>query len=76
MNQLHARDLIDTIMLAKHVIVKLKYRQNPERLPTERLLIATVAMDAEKVTRVRALTGQPINILAELTQKFKSIVGF
>ena len=47
-----------------------------ERLPTERLLIATVAMDAEKVARVSALTGQPINILAELTQKFKSLVGF
>ena len=48
MNQLHARDLIDTIMLAKHVIVKLKYRHNPERIPTERLFIATVALDAEK----------------------------
>ena len=46
MNQLHARDLIDTIMLANIVIVKLKYRQNPEMLPTDRLLIATVAMDA------------------------------
>ena len=76
MNQLHARDLIDIIMLAKHVLVKLKYRHNPERLPTERLLIATVALDAEKITRVRALTGQPINILAEMTKKFKSIVGF
>ena len=76
MNHLHARDLIDTIMLAKHVIVKLKYRQNPERLPTERLLIATVALDAEKVARVRAHNGQPINILAELIQKFKTFLGF
>ena len=75
-NQLHARDLTDTIMLAKHVLVKLKYRHNPERLPTERLLIATVVLDIEKIIRVRALIGQPINMLAEINQTFKSIVGF
>ena len=28
MNHLHARDLTDIIMIAKHVIVKLKYREN------------------------------------------------
>ena len=75
-NHLHARDLIDTIMIAKRAIVKLKYRQNQERLPSERLLVETVALDAEKVARVRAHNGQPINILAKLIQKFKTFVRF
>ena len=54
MNHLHAKDFTDIIMIAKHAIVKIKYRENQERLPTERFLIATVALDAEKVSRIRA----------------------
>ena len=76
MNHLHARDLTDIIMIAKHAIVKLKYRENQERLPTERLLIATVALDAEKVSRIRAHSDKPIKILAEVVQKLKQLVGF
>ena len=76
LSQLYARDLIDIIMLGKHAIIKLKYRQNHERPLNERLLIATVSIDADKITSIRTRAGQPLNIFDVLVQKLKTLVGF
>ena len=76
LSQLHSRDLIDIIMLGKHAIIKLKYRQNQERSLNERLLIATVSIDADKIIAIRTRAGQPLNIFDVLVQKLKTLVGF
>ena len=71
-----ARDLVDLIMTGKHVIVKLKYRQNSERPVTARLLKAMVAIDAEKMTKIRTHVGQQMNNLWNMIEKLKADVGF
>ena len=49
----HQYDIIDTIMVIKHALYRLKFRENMANLPSLRLITIIAAMDLEKATTVR-----------------------
>ena len=69
-------DCIDAIMIAKHAIYRLKFRQNTNRLPTIKLLLVTVALDMERAVTVRNYMCKDSQLLADITDKLKTKAGF
>ena len=70
------RDVIDVIMLSKHAIYRLKFRDNLIRLPSIRLLSITIALDLEKVIKVRSHFNENSQFLTLITNKLKQLVKF
>jgi hypothetical protein len=66
-------DIIDIIMLVKHVLYRLKFRTNLQLLPTTRLVIITAAMDLEKAISVRSYLNKGAVMFLD---KLKTRVGF
>jgi hypothetical protein len=70
------KDIIDIIMLVKHVLYRLKFRTNLQLLPTTRLVTITAAMDLEKAISVRSYLNKDAVMMAIFLDKLKTRVGF
>ena len=66
------KDVRDVIMLAKHAIYRLKFRDNLTRLPTIRLLTIIIALDLEKTIRVRSHFNENSQFLSLVANKLKN----
>ena len=70
------RDVVDIIMVVKHVLYRLKFRDDLNRLPSPRLVLTISAMEIDKALMVRSYLGKPTNLLSTFMQMIKSHVGF
>ena len=69
-------DIIDIVMVVKHAIYRLKFRENIDAMPSIRLLMVIVTMDLEKAVTVRNYMNKDSFLLAEVTDKIKLRAGF
>ena len=70
------RDVVDIIMVVKHVLYRLKFRDDLNRIPSTRLVLTISAMEVDKALMVRSYLGKPTNLLSTFMQMIKSHVGF
>ena len=70
------RDVVDIIMVVKHVLYRLKFRDDLNRIPSTRLVLTMSAMEVDKALMVRSYLGKPTNLLSTFMQMIKSHVGF
>ena len=71
-----AKDLVCILMIAKHTILRIKYRDNQERMPTVRLFTITVALEIERNIMTRKHHNKQTNILCLMANQLKESVGF
>ena len=69
-------DIIDIVMIVKHAIYRLKFRENRNALPSIRLLMVIVAIDLEKAVTVRNYMNKDSYLLSDVTEKIKTRAGF
>ena len=69
-------DIIDIVMIVKHAIYRLKFRENRNALPSVRLLMVIVAIDLEKAVTVRNYMNKDSYLLSDVTEKIKTRAGF
>ena len=69
-------DIIDIVMVVKHAIYRLKFRENLLAIPSIRLLMVIVTMDLEKAATVWNYMNKDSFLLAEVTDKIKLRAGF
>ena len=60
LNDQEMRDLIDIIMVTKHVLYRLKFRENIERVPSTRLVAMITCIELQKVSAVRDFLGKAL----------------
>ena len=70
------RDVVDIIMIVKHVLYRLKFREDPNRLPSPRLVLTVTAMETEKALMVRSYMGKPTRLVSTFLEAIKTHVGF
>ena len=71
-----AKDLVSIIMIAKHTILRIKYRDNQDRLPTVRLFTISVAMEIDRNIMIRKHHNKQTNILCLRANQLKESDGF
>ena len=69
-------DIIDIVMVVKHAIYRLKFRENIDAMPSIRLLMVIVTMDLEKAITVRNYMNKDSYLLSDVTDKIKLRAGF
>ena len=78
-NQLQAAaatDLFDLMMVTKHVLYRLRFRDNLQRYPTLRLVLIHVALEIEKIVIIRRKAGVWGEGMHDIQEELKSAVGF
>ena len=76
LNKHEARDLIDFLMIIKHVLYRLKYRERIERVPSSRLILSITYMELEKALLSRNFLGQRATLFSSFSNALKEHVGF
>ena len=71
-----ATDLTDIIMITKHVLYRLRFRENVQRFPSLKLVTINIAMELDKVIDIRHNGCLWAIGLEAMSEKLKSIVGF
>ena len=71
-----AKDLVCILMIAKHTILRIKYRDNQDRLPTVRLFTISVALEIERHIMTRKNRNKQTNILCLMANQLMESVGF
>ena len=52
-NQMMSKDITNIVMITKHVLYRLRFRENLQRYPTLKLVTINVALELEKVVSIR-----------------------
>ena len=73
LNDQEKRDVVDIIMIVKHVLYRLKFREDLTRLPSPRLVLTISSMELERAIMVRSYLGR---LISTFTEAVKSHVGF
>ena len=76
LNKYEVRDLIDFIIIIKHVLYRLKYRERIERVPSSRLILTITCMELEKALLARNFLGQRATLFSSFSNALKEHVGF
>ena len=69
-------DLIDIIMVMKHVIYRLKFRENRNTFPSPRLVIVICSLEIEKIIKLRNYMNKEAFFLTDFLEKLKERAGF
>ena len=70
------RDFMDVVMLVKHVLYRLKFRHDPNSIPSARRVLIIIGLDLEKAVLVRNFLGKYSTMLQSFLGFIKSHVGF
>ena len=70
-----AVDLLQIVMIVKHLMYRFKFRENLTRLPTMRLSLLTAALELDKTIMVRQRNGLDSYFLSNMVEKIKNHVG-
>ena len=65
------RDIIDMLMIAKHVVYRVRFRENIERRPTNRMLILTCIIELQKLVPCRLRMGTDVVGLNEVITELR-----
>ena len=76
LNKYEVCDLIDFIIIIKHVLYRLKYRERIERVPSSRLILTITCMELEKALLARNFLGQRATLFSSFSNALKEHVGF
>ena len=71
-----AKDLVCILIIAKHTILRIKYRDNQDRLPIVTLFTISVALEIEGNIMIRKHHNKQTNILCLMANQLKESVGF
>ena len=69
------RDIIDIVMTIKHRIYRYKFRDNLQRIPSNREALLFAALDIEKIILIRQHTGLDYSFIEKVNNKIKDRVG-
>ena len=69
-------EIKDIIMIAKHQIYKIRFRENIEQLPRKKQLIILIILEIEKLQTVRSFNCMRTQYLREFTAKLRQSIGF
>ena len=69
-------DLIDMIMMIKHIIYRLKFRNNLQVFPSVRFSLTIAALDLERAVTVRSYHNTNATLLSTMLLKIREQVGF
>ena len=69
------RDIIDIVMTIKHRIYRYKFRDNLQRIPSNRETLLFAALDIEKIILIRQHTGLDYSFIEKVNNKIKARVG-
>ena len=76
LNDQERRDLVDIIMVTKHVLYRLKFRENMNRVPSTRLVTTITCIELEKASVVRDFLGKASSTFTSFIGMLKEQVGF
>ena len=69
-------DLIDMIMMIKHIIYRLKFRNNLQVYPSVRFSVTIAALDLERAVSVRNYHNTNATLMSTMLLKIREQVGF
>ena len=69
-------DLRDIIMVTKHVIYRVKFRENPNRLPTKRMILVMVVLEIEKVILLKNYKNKISFFMHDFNNELRNVCGF
>ena len=70
------RDFIDIVMLVKHVLYRLKFRHDPNSIPSVRRVLVVLCIDLEKAVLVRNFLGKNSHMLQRFLASVQTRAGF
>ena len=76
LNDQEKRDLVDILMVTKHVLYRLKFRENMNRVPSTRLVTTIMCIELEKASTVRDFLGKASLTFTRFIEMLKEQVGF
>ena len=68
--------IVEAIMIAKHTIIKIKYRETTNHYPTERLTCMMLILDMEKEITAKKNKNGKCDLLKEIQDNHGSQVGY
>ena len=63
-------------MVIKHVIYRVKYRENPNRLPTKRMILVMVVLEIEKVILLKNYKNKISFFMHDFNNELRNVCGF
>ena len=70
------RDVTDMLMVAKHVIYRVRFRENIARRPTIRMLVLTCIIELQKLILSRMRMGEDVIGLNEIICQLRMDIGW
>ena len=72
----HRRDMYDTITVTKHVIYKVRFRDDPDRIPSIRRLTILTIEDLELTALLKRKNGSKTEIFEGVIERLRSSIGW
>ena len=73
---LEKKNIIDVIMIFKHIIYKLRFRENTVRFPTVKLVLISMILELHKLISLKNKNGEMTDILETVTSKLKQEINW
>ena len=70
------RDCIDIVMMVKHILYRLRFRPNPDVVPSTRRILVECSIELEKANTVRNFLNKSSLIFTKFIELIKNSVGF
>ena len=71
-----ASEIKDIIMITKHEIYKIRFRENLNQLPRKKPMLILIILEIEKLQTVRSFNNIRTQFLREFTLKLRQSIGF
>ena len=68
-------DVIDIIMIMKHVLYRLKFRENRNVFPSPRMATVIAALELEKIIKVQNYMNKDAPFITNFTKNLKTRAG-
>ena len=70
------KNIMDVIMIFKHIIYKLRFRENTVRFPTVKLVLISMILELHKLISLKNKNGEMTDILELVTSKLKQEINW
>ena len=72
----HMRDIDDILMIVKHVLYRMRMREDSDRRPTRRGVAMRFLIEYEKHIKVMEYNGKPTQFLKKINEILSNIAGW
>ena len=69
-------DIVDTLMIYKHVIYRLRFRENTARYPTTKLVLISMILELQKLISLKNKNGEETDSLEMVNLKLKQEINW